>query len=233
MSGMSETTVVQRLRIHYAVGGAMRYVSVLDQGRIWERLLRRADIPLAYTQGYNPRPRLQLGSALPVGYASDCEFIDLFLAADVTPDVLAKAIAPQLPMGLTVYEVQEVPLKAAAVQSRVCEAWYEVRVWITDEPEGDASSARSADIRRAIDALLARDEIPRQRHKKGRMADYDLRPLVLDIRHDLEHDDCHLLTMRLRAGPQGSGRPEEVLDELGLADRRYRIQRRELILAKE
>jgi radical SAM-linked protein len=224
---MSETTVVQRLRVHYAVEGPMCYVSVLEQGRIWERLLRRAGVPLAYTQGYNPRPRLQLGSALPVGYASVCESIDLFLSSTMEPEALAQAIAPQLPMGLSVHAVQEVPLKAAAVQSRVREAWYEVRVWTDDEPESDI------DIQEAIDALLARTEIPRQRHKKGRMTDYDLRPLVLDIHYHLQHDSCHLLIMRLRAGPQGSGRPEEVLDELGLADRRYRIQRRELILAEE
>ena len=229
MSSMSETTVVQRLRIRYAVEGPLRYVSVLDQARIWERLLRRAGMPLAYTQGYNPRPRLQLGSALPVGYASDCEFIDLFLSADVTPEVLTKAITPQLPMGLTVYEVHQVPLKAAAIQSRVREAWYEVRVW-TDEVSAHDSGAR---IQRAIDILLARVEIPRQRHKKGRLADYDLRPLILDIRYHLQHDNCLLLVMRLQAGPHGSGRPEEVLDELGLADGRYRIQRRELVLAEE
>jgi radical SAM-linked protein len=226
---MSETTVVQRLRIHYAVGGPMRYVSVLDQGRIWERLLRRADIPLAYTQGYNPRPRLQLGTALPVGYGSDCEFIDLFLSATMAPETLAQAIAPQLPLGLNVHAVQEVPLKAAAVQSRVREARYEVRVW-TDEVSASDSGAR---IKQAIDTLLARVEIPRQRHKKGRLVDYDLRPLILDIRYHLQHDSCHLLIMRLRAGPQGSGRPEEVLAELGLADGCYRIQRRELVLAEE
>jgi radical SAM-linked protein len=226
---MSETTVVQRLRIRYAVEGPMRYVSVLDQGRIWERLLRRADIPLAYTQGYNPRPRLQLGTALPVGYGSDCEFIDLFLSAPMTPEALANAIASQLPPGLEVHAVQEVPLKAAAIESQVREACYEVRVW-TDDISADDPGAR---IQRVIDTLLARSEIPRQRHKKGRLADYDLRPLILDIHYHLQHDSCHLLIMRLRAGPQGSGRPEEVLDELGLADGRYRIQRRELILAEE
>jgi radical SAM-linked protein len=226
---MSETTVVQRLRIRYAVEGPMRYVSVLDQGRIWERLLRRADIPLAYTQGYNPRPRLQLGTALPVGYGSDCEFIDLFLSAPMAPEALTNAIISQLPPGLEVHAVQEVPLKAAAIESQVREACYEVRVW-TDEASADDAGAR---IQRAIDILLARTEIPRQRHKKGRLADYDLRPLILDIRYHLQHDSCHLLIMRLRAGPQGSGRPEEVLDELGLADGRYRIQRCELVLAEE
>ncbi len=221
---MTAERAIQRLRLRYGVEGPMRYISVLEQGAVWERLLRRAGVPLAYSQGFNPRPRIQLGTALPVGYASDGEWIDLFLTDTVAPEALAAAIAPQLPEGLRLVEVHEVPLKAAAVQARVREAWYEVQVW---------HEAPTEAVRGAIERLLARDEVLRRRHKKGRMAEYDLRPLMLDITHEMADDGVHRLNMRLRAGPEGSGRPEEVLEELGLADARYCIRRRELILAPE
>jgi radical SAM-linked protein len=70
---------VQRLRLVFAKDGPARFIGHLDLARTLERMLNRAQIPLAYTQGYNPRPRMQLATALPLGFTSECEIADIWL----------------------------------------------------------------------------------------------------------------------------------------------------------
>ncbi|MBC7236447.1 MAG: DUF2344 domain-containing protein [Chloroflexi bacterium] len=221
---MSEATPVQRLRIVYTVEGPLRYISVLDKGSTWERLLRRAHVPMAYSQGYNPRPKLQLGTALPVGYSSECELLDVFMARRMPLDAFLSAILAERPPGLGVRQVCEVPLRALSVQARLREALYEVQVW---------SDVSPTSLRQAIEALMACKEATSRRRKGKGMVEYDLRPLILDIRHEGAQNGVHRLFMHLRNGPEGSGRPEEVLEKLGMADVRYRIHRKALILAEE
>jgi len=211
---------VQRLRVIFGVDGSLRYISVLDMGRLWERLLRRAGVPLAYTQGFSPHPRLQFASALPVGYSSECELLDLWLAERMEPAEFASRAGDQAPQGLTILQVEEVPLKAPAPQALVHTAHYRVRLW-TEAPR--------AEVERALGRLLAQPSLVRQRQKKGHQADYDLRPLIQEIRYLFLEGDCHELYMILRAGAEGSGRPEEVLNALGLQGTQYTIRRIRLI----
>ncbi|HHX66093.1 MAG TPA: DUF2344 domain-containing protein [Chloroflexi bacterium] len=218
------TDVVQRLRITFAVDDPLSYISVLDMGRLWERLLRRARVPIAYSQGFNPHPRMQFATALPVGYQSDCEVIDLLLAEALSPDDLAVMVTPQCPPGLSILDVREVPVRAAAPQSTMQEAHYHVRV---------CGASEAAEFKTALNRLMARDTIIRQRRKKGKLVDYDLRPLILDVRYLSDHNDCHELSMVLRCGSQGAGRPEEILDELGLDVARYTIRRTRLVWEEE
>lgn len=214
------TQVVQRLRVTYAIDGPLKYVSVLDLGRLWERLLRRARIPLAYTQGFNPHPRLQLGTALPVGYSSACEILDVFLSKRMALLDFRRRTVPQSPVGLTITRVEEVLLKAAAFQATMRKASYRVRIWSPED---------KSEVESALDLFLARSTVMRQRIKKGRQVDYDLRPLVLSMTYRGANCDYHELQMTLRCGAGGSGRPEEILDELGLSVSRYAIHRFHLV----
>jgi len=220
MSVTMRSASVQRLRVIFGVDGSLRYISVLDMGRLWERLLRRAGVPLAYTQGFSPHPRLQFASALPVGYSSECELLDLWLAERMEPAEFASRAGDQAPQGLTILQVEEVPLKAPAPQALVHTAHYRVRPW-TEAPR--------AEVERALGRLLAQPSLVRQRQKKGHQADYDLRPLIQEIRYLFLEGDCHELYMILRAGAEGSGRPEEVLNALGLQGTQYTIRRIRLI----
>lgn len=215
-----EGAVVQRLRIAYGVSGPLRYLSVLDMGLLWERLFRRARVPLAYTQGFNPRARMQFASALPVGYSSDEELLDIYLCERMIDSALLLATTPELPIGLQVKSVVEVSLREPPTQALLSEAHYRVSL----HGPFDAH-----DLNARLQQLLARPEIMRQRIRKGKMVRYDLRPLICSAWCEAFGPAGCQIHVIARCGASGSGRPEDLLDELGLSTAHYTIHRTRLV----
>lgn len=218
------TAVAQRLRVVFGVEEPMSYASVLDMGRVWERLLRRARMPLAYSLGFNPQPRMQFASALPVGYTSNGEVVDLLLAERVEPVVFLEAVRAAAPKGLCSHEAIEVPERDPAPQSTMHTAHYYVTL---------RTSTTEPALRDALTALLASASVPRERIKKGKLAAYDLRPLILSVEMESADDGGFALQMALRCGPNGAGRPEEVIRSLGLPDAHWTIRRTRLLWGLE
>jgi len=214
------TDVVERVRITFGVEWPLCYASVLDQGRLWERLLRRGKIPIPYTQGYSPHPRLTFAAALPVGYTSECEILDLLLAEKTHPKVVADVARSQSPDGLRILSAEEVPLKEPPLQSNMREAYYVVTL---------TGRFTRTQIAKALDDFLARDTVPRQRTRKGRLRDYDLRPLVHDLSLVKNTERKTVIRMRVACGPNGSGRPEEIVEELDVPVVQCTIRRTRLI----
>ncbi|PKO23446.1 MAG: hypothetical protein CVU38_04010 [Chloroflexi bacterium HGW-Chloroflexi-1] len=206
----------QRLRITFARGETIKYISHLDLARAWERALRRAGMPLAYSQGFNPRPKMAFAAALPVGYIATAEIVDVLLEEPLAPLDMARRLAVTLPPGLRVVSIKKVDSRLPALQSQVRAAEYRVSVvW-----EGDR-----ADLEARVAALLAAPTLPRERMHKGRRRSYDLRPLVEGLRLEDETAEGYCLWMRLRHGTGGTARPEDVLDALGLADVLFSVER--------
>ena len=219
------TKVSQRLRVTFGIDEPLKYVSILDLGRVWERTLRRAHLPIAYTQGFNPHPRLQFASALPVGYSSDCELVDIRLATATLLEIVARALESSLAPGLRIVAVEEVQLDAVSPQASMRQAAYHVELW-TDADEGQIAAA--------LACFLSRPEIRRHRTKKGRLREYDLVPLVISVTYRACKDGCHELTMiMVNDSTHGSGRPEDVVEELGLDIYRYAIRRTALVWGDE
>ena len=211
---------VQRLRVTFARGEEVKYISHLDLMRFWERALRRASIPLAYSEGFSPSPRLALAAPLPVGVTSSGELMDVYLTQRVTPQDFVKAVSRQLPPGMAVLEVREVGLGLPSLQSQV--RWSEYQV--------DVPTDRSADdVRRAAADLLAAPSIPWQHQREKEVRRYDLRPLVQDVSVEALEDGRCTLGMRLRTDSQASGRAEQVAAALGF-EAPARIHRRRLVL---
>lgn len=205
-----------RLRITFAKEEALKYISHLDLARTWERALRRARVPLAYSGGFNPRPKMAFAAALPVGYTSVAEMLDVFLEDRLTPAEMARRLADALPAGLRVIAVAEVEPRLPALQSQVRAAEYSVRVaWPGD----------GAELEARIAALLAETDLPCERMRKGRRYTYNLRPLIEVLRVEAGEGADYRLWMKLRYGSEGTGRPEDVLSALGLADALVNIQR--------
>lgn len=207
----------QRLRLTYSKGEALRYVGHLDFVRAWERVLRRAGVPLAYSEGFNPQPKLQFASALPLGATGTHELLDVILSEPMAPGAFLEQVRPQLPAGLDLLASTEVPLKTAALQARMLSSTWQIDV---------ASDLGGDDLAHRIEELLARDSIPRSRQRKGRPALYDLRPLILALRYEGQPGaGWHRLLLQVRSAPSATGRPDEVLAALGLDEYPARMQR--------
>ena len=215
---------MQRLRLTFSRGDELKYISHLDLMRLWQRALRRADIPLVYSQGFSPHPRLSLAAPLAVGVTSGGELIDIFLERRVSPHFFIKMMREQLPHGIDISEVVEVGLGLASLQSQVRYAEYKVIAEIDKKPN---------EVTRAIDSLLSSDELPWQHARDKEVRKYDLRTLVEDIWIIESHPPEYALGMKLRCDSSGTGRPEQVLSALGFTVHPKSIHRIKLILEKQ
>lgn len=216
MRPLTERT--QRLRIQFAKGEEIKYISHLDLMRLWERTLRRAGVPLVYSQGFNPRPKISIAFALAVGVTAQREMLDLTLERPLDPRDLASAVNRQLPKGIDLLEVEEVYTTLPPLQTQVQGAEY---MAVLEAGE----TAQELDAR--LDSLLSSEHLPRQRRNK----EYDLRPLVEELWVESRDERQYTLGMRLRAGEGGTGRPDEVLNQLGLAQQVKGITRTRLLFA--
>ncbi|HSG16385.1 MAG TPA: TIGR03936 family radical SAM-associated protein [Anaerolineae bacterium] len=213
-----QANYVQRLRITFAKFGPTRFIGHLDLARALERSLNRAQVPLAYTQGYNPRPRMQLAAALPLGFTSECEMADFWLLQTLEPAAARKAMEAKMAPGIEIKDVVQVELAEPALQNRVTEADYVAQL---------TESIDCGSLRETIASFLAAERVMRERRGKQ----YDLRPLVLSLSLVDNGPDIPELEMHLSMTPGKTGRPDEVLAVLGLDPLAALIHRRQLILA--
>jgi radical SAM-linked protein len=215
---------MQRLRLTFSRSEELKYISHLDLMRLWQRVLRRADIPLVYSQGFSPHPRLSLAAPLAVGVTSGGELIDIFLERRVSPHFFIKVVREQLPRGIDISEVAEVGLGLPSLQSQVRYAEYKVIADTDKKPD---------EVETAIDSLLSSDELPWQHARDKEVRKYDLRTLVEDIWIIESHPPEYTMGMKLRCDSSGTGRPEQVLAALGLTIHPKSIHRTKLILEKQ
>jgi radical SAM-linked protein len=209
-----------RLRITFAKQNALRYTGHLDLHRIWERAARRAALPLAYSQGFHPQPKISLASALPLGFSSICEVLDMRLAEDIPLEGLQERIQAAVPTALKILDIQCVDEKLPALQTLVVEAEYEV---IFTEPVEGARLAQQ------VAEMLTTSSLPRERRGKA----YDLRPLIEQVDVVIDPKGGIRLKMRLAAREGATGRPEEVIEHLGIAADTVRVERTRLIFSGE
>jgi radical SAM-linked protein len=211
-----------RLRITFSKQGALRYTGHLDLHKIWERAARRAQLPLTYSQGFHPHPQIQLAAALPLGFSSRCELVDLKLNETLPLEGLVERIQGAVPSGLHILSVESVDERAPALQTQVASAEFEVE--LLEHPGLE-------ELAQKLDSVLAADSLPRERRGKP----YDLRPLIEQL---ALIPPPHLLSgegpgarvfMRLAAREGATGRPEEVLDALGIPLETARVERTRLI----
>ena len=219
---MTQSDAVQRVQIRFAAEGPLKYVSHLDLMRVWERVCKRAGLPLATSRGFSPRPKIALAAPLAVGATSEAEILDLLLSRRVDLQSTMHTLSAELTPGLRIIEIREAPLKQASLQSMLRATCYEVEV-------PDQRTERT--WQRAIDDLLARQEIPWS-HQRGKdQKSYDLRPLIFAVRLLDVRDGTARLAMKLRNDERGAGRPEQVALALGALEEPIRIHRTAIELA--
>ena len=160
-----------RVRLRFSKLGKVRWTSHRDVARMWERAFRRAQLALAYSQGFSPRPKVSFGLALPTGAESVAEYLDVELAEGVSldPAALPERLTPALPAGIDVLAAVVVDARTASLQHDVTSCSWVVEV----------TGTTPARLGALVDAALAADTLVIARERKGRSSEEDVRPGIL------------------------------------------------------
>ncbi len=197
---------MNRLRIRFKRGEEIKFISHLDLIRVWQRAFRRAGVVLAYSEGFNPHPRISLASPLALGITAEAELMDVYTVQAMSSHAFTAMVAPELPVGLSISQVFPMPLEAPTLQAQIRFAEFEVRVHVND-PEL---------VKQKVASLLACETFPWQHQRDTGIKSYDLRKLVDNLWLVSFEDGVAVLGMKLRCDSEGAGRPEQVVKALGL-----------------
>ena len=207
---------MNRYRITFTRDKSVRFVGHLDLAKTWERILRRADLPVAHSQGFHPLPKMTFASALPVGCTSAAELMDVVLTEALDPADMLRRLASTLPSGIGIVSIVEAPLNVPALQAEL--RWAEYLVTLETGESREQVEAR-------VQSLMDASSVRRERRGKS----YDLRPLVLSLQVEAMSGSSAQIVVRLMADANaGTGRPDEVLSALGWGDASAQIHRRKL-----
>jgi radical SAM-linked protein len=195
------------VRIRFAKQGKVRFISHRDVARAFERAFRIEQLPLAFTEGFSPRPKVSFGLALSVGHESDAEYLDVELTDPVDAAALADRLTPALPEGMPVSGAARLIERAPALQESITEVQYRVATI-----DGHGRPVPEEVLAAAAAGALASDELQVARIRKGKESVDDIRPVIRSI--EIDHDgDTPVLELTLLTQPRGA-RPREVLDAL-------------------
>lgn len=167
--GPAPDPVVQKVRLRYAKRGRLRFSSHRDFQRALERALRRADVPMAYSAGFHPHPKISFANAAPTGTASEAEYVELGLSAHCDTDALCAALNSSLPDGLDVLQVVQAGPTALADRLDASE-------WLVVLPGLPVDA-----VQKAVAAFLSHDEVPVQRLTKNGPRTLDARGPVVSL----------------------------------------------------
>jgi radical SAM-linked protein len=192
---------VQKLRIRFAKRGRLRFTSHRDFQRAFERAVRRADLPVAFSHGFSPHPKISYAGAAPTGAASEAEYLEISLTHERDPAQVRVDLDEALPTGLDIVEVVIAGAGSLADQLEASE-------WLIALPGVDPGAAEEA-----VQAFLARDEVPVERMTKRGLRSFDCREAVLRLAAGGDPgsvETCAILQVVLRHGTPAV-RPDDVL----------------------
>ncbi len=201
-----------RLRVRFAKVGKIRWTSHRDLARMWERAFRRVDLPLAYSEGFSPRPRVSFGLALPTGCESVAEFLDVELTSldGIDLDGLVPLLSDALPVGVDATAIAVLAPGTPSLQESVSScAWR----WML--ASGDGTDPLQAEwVRARTDRMMTSDVLEVTRSRKGVEEVEDIRPGILALAVEDAGSDGLWLRAELAAQPR-SVRPADVTLAIG------------------
>ena len=203
-TGPPPPLAVQKLRLRYTKRGRLRFTSHRDIARAFERALRRAQVPMAYSAGFSPHPKISWVGAAPTGVASEAEYVEISVVERVDLERLRLALDASLPAGIDVVDVVEAPV-GTSLPDRVVASQWGIRL-----PQVPVE-----DLERAVTAFFAAPEIPVERLMKDGVRVLDARAPVVSMRASLEGGDppCAMLHLVVRHVTPAV-RPDDVLSGL-------------------
>lgn len=208
--------MAMRIRFSFSKTRAMQFTSHLDLMRTWERALRRAELPLSYSQGFNPRPKITFAAPLPLGWTSETEVMDVwFKDEELELAVILERITQACPPGILVHEIHQVDNTLPKLPTILRSMEYSIELPQTHP-----------DLGNKIQEFLHADSIIRE--KRGK--EYDLRELVEMV--ELKEDGSVIFS-RFSAIEGKTGRPDELLKELGIDPHKTHIHRKKLLFLEK
>jgi radical SAM-linked protein len=191
-----------KVRLRFSKRGKVRFTSHRDVARMWERAFRRVQLPIAYSEGFSPRPKVSFGLALPTGGESLAEYLDVDVATDVDVSQLPELLSPALPVGIEVQLAEELVGRTVSLQADVVASSWVVEIGGLSVAEAHA----------AVATALAAPELMVTRERKGTESTDDVRPGIehLDIEGPAPDGDGVLVHARLANKPRGV-RPSEMV----------------------
>lgn len=167
---MEEVFVLINIRARFARGEELKYISHLDMMKLFERALRRARIPIYYSQGFNPHPQIVFGLPLSVGVTSSADYVDFGLSEDMEPRQFVETLNKQLPEGLKLLDAK-IRASKSNIMASITKASYEVLVAITQSPEMD-------EVNEKILRFFDNNEIIIKKESKRKVKDVNIRPMI-------------------------------------------------------
>ena len=193
--------IVQKLRIRYAKRGRLRFMSHRDFGRALERAIRRSGLPIAFSSGFNPHPKISYAGASPTGAASEAEYVEIGLTEVLDPAEAHRKLDASLPPGLDVLRV--VVAEPGALADLLTASHWHIAL-----PETDLAQAQAA-----VEKFLALDEVLVERMMKKGLRELNAREVVVSMRAVQDGDDPMTIDVVLRHSTP-SVRPDDVLTGL-------------------
>jgi radical SAM-linked protein len=191
------------IRFAFSVTGTAKFLSHLDLVQVFARAVKRAKLPIAYSQGFNPHPLINLGPPRGVAVAGLCEYCDMELKEDMYAEAFEKALASAMPRDIKVFAAKTADKKQGALMAIINAATYEVEV----------ENAETAFLDEAIEKLKNAEHIMCQRtHPKKGVRTVDIRPYI----YDLQRQGDGKIFMEVAIGNNGNVRPVDVIEAFGI-----------------
>lgn len=204
-----------RVRIKFSKQGALRFIGHLDLQSLFERALSRTGLPLRYSQGFSPKIRLNIASALPLGFVSKSEYLDFWLNCPVDLNEIRELFQAALPKDLQILSIEEVENKRPSLQASVRSSVFEITIPLSYTQE---------ELERKFNALISKEKILFERRKKV----IDIKPMIEFHRFERSAEST-LLTLQMSSSDQVNGRPDEVLQLLDVDPADVIVERTQLI----
>lgn len=183
--------------LKYAKGENVRFISHLDLLRAMDRAIRRAEIPIAYSQGFNPHPKLSFATPLSVGVVSHGDYLEMELTEELEPQDIMETMNPKLPEGIEILEMEKLDGRKPTLGAIVAATLYKVEI--------------KDDLNNQIQELLNEKELMIERTNKKGTKIIDIRPLIYNI---YTKDNC--IYMLLATSSSANVKPKEVLNLLSI-----------------
>jgi radical SAM-linked protein len=196
------------VRVRFTKRGKVRFISHRDVARAFERAFRIEALPLAFTLGFSPRPKVSFGLALSVGHESVAEYLDVELREPLDADALPDRLSDALPEGIDVTGAARLIDRAPALQEAVTLVAYRITV-----SDADDRIVGTDLLGPAVEVARTSSTLPVTRTRKGRESTDDIRPAIRTIELAVDHDGSPALELTLSTQSRGA-RPREVLDAL-------------------